>query len=130
MIDHLSVAVRSLEASTRFYEAVLGTIGYSKLVERPTSVGFGKQYPEFWLNARPDMPAVGTDTGSHVCLRARSKAEVEEFHRVALGSGGTDSGAPGARHYTKSTVFAAFIVDPDGNRVEAMTILPSVENSG
>jgi catechol 2,3-dioxygenase-like lactoylglutathione lyase family enzyme len=130
LIDHLSIGVRSLETSTLFYEAVLRAIGYSKMVERPASVGFGTKYPEFWINARPDMAPIDAHAGSHVCLRAKSPAEVEEFHRRALANGGADGGAPGVRHYTKGNVFAAFIVDPDGNRVEAMTILPSAENSG
>jgi catechol 2,3-dioxygenase-like lactoylglutathione lyase family enzyme len=130
LIDHLSIGVRSLETSTRFYEAVLGAIGYSKMVERPASVGFGTKYPEFWINARPLMAPVDAQAGSHVCLRARSPAEVEEFHRRALANGGADGGPPGTRHYTKGAVFATFIVDPDGNRVEAMAILPSVENTG
>ncbi len=130
MIDHLSVGVLSLEDSTRFYEAVLGTIGYSRLVTRPHSVGFGTKYPEFWINARPGMDRIHAETGSHVCLRAKSSAEVEEFHRAALANGGANGGAPAVRQYTRSAVFAAFIVDPDGNRIEAMTILPSAENDG
>lgn len=129
MIDHVSISVRSLEDGVRFYEAVLGAIGYSKLVVRPQSAGFGTKYPEFWLNVRPAMNAAGADTGRHVCLRAKGTAEVEAFHRVALASGGADGGAPAVRHYTKGSVFAAFIVDPDGNRVEALTILPSAENT-
>lgn len=129
MIDHASISVRSLENSARFYHAVLGAIGYAKLVVRPHAVGFGTKYPEFWINARPAMNAADADTGHHVCLRAKSTAEVEEFHRVALANGGADGGAPAVRHYTKSSVFAAFIVDPDGNRVEALTILPSGENA-
>jgi catechol 2,3-dioxygenase-like lactoylglutathione lyase family enzyme len=130
LIDHVSIAVRSLDDSARFYEAVLGAIGYSKLVVRPGAVGFGTKYPEFWINARPGMSPIDKDTGSHVSLRAKSRAEVEEFHRVALAGGGTDGGAPTIRQYTKGAVLAAFIVDPDGNRIEAMTILPSAEKSG
>lgn len=55
MIDHISLAVRDLASSAAFYEAVLAPLGYRKLVERPASIGFGKKYPEIWLNARPDM---------------------------------------------------------------------------
>ena len=127
MIDHVSVGVRSIERATRFYEAVLGAIGHAKLVVRPRSVGFGTRYAEFWINLRPDMTPAD---GHHVCLRARSAAEVEAFHRAALAEGGTDDGAPGPRVYSKGTVYAAFVRDPDGNRIEALTVLPSPDGTG
>jgi catechol 2,3-dioxygenase-like lactoylglutathione lyase family enzyme len=128
LIDHVSVAVRSIERATRFYEAVLGAIGHVKLVVRPRTVGFGTRYAEFWINLRPDMAPVAADSGSHVCLRARSVAEVENFHRIALAEGGTDDGKPGPRIYSKGRVYTAFIRDPDGNRIEALTILPSPDD--
>ena len=72
MIDHISVAVRDLQAAARFYEALLATLGMSKLREWPDeSIGFGKKYPEFWINKRADMAPVVRDSGTHVCLRAR-----------------------------------------------------------
>ena len=83
MIDHVSVAVRDLEAASRFYEAVLGAIGLSKLVVRPATVGFGKKYPEFWLNLRRDMAAIAPDSGAHVGLRARSSEMIDAFHATA-----------------------------------------------
>ena len=58
MIDHVSISVRDLKAAARFYEAVLGAIGYARLRNRPATVGFGKRYPEFWLNHRPGMPEI------------------------------------------------------------------------
>ena len=85
MIDHVSIAVRDLAASARFYEPVLAEIGLKKIVDRDDTVGFGKTYPEFWLNSRPDMPQVPTDCGTHICLRAR---EVEGVDRSGLGLGG------------------------------------------
>src|ERR671923_287819 len=69
MIDHASIGVRDLAAAAAFYERVLATIGLQKLVAREGTVGFGKKYPEFWLNARPAMARIGSDTGSHLCLR-------------------------------------------------------------
>ena len=121
MIDHVSIGVRSLDKSSRFYERVLATIGYSKLVTRAHTVGFGARYAEFWINSRPDMPTVGADTGNHVCLRAKSVEAVKSFHAAAIANGGTDDGAPGPRQYSKGSVFAAFIRDPDGNRIEVLT---------
>ncbi|HLT78762.1 MAG TPA: VOC family protein [Ferrovibrio sp.] len=119
MIDHISLAVRDLASSAAFYEAVLAPLGYRKLVERPASIGFGKKYPEIWLNARPDMAPIPEDTGAHVALRARDTAAVEAFHSAALRLGGRDDGAPGPRQAAMTGYFAAFIRDPDGNRIEA-----------
>lgn len=123
MIDHVSIGVRSLERSTRFYEAVLGALGLSKLVVRPKAVGFGSRYAVFWLNLRSDMAPVEHETGSHVALRAESAAAVDAFHRAALAQGATSDGAPGLRHYSKASVYAAFIRDPDGHRIEAMALV-------
>jgi catechol 2,3-dioxygenase-like lactoylglutathione lyase family enzyme len=75
MIDHVSIAVRDLAASAAFYEAVLASLGHARLIERPHTIGFGKRYPEFWLNHRPGMAAVAADTGVHVCLRAPETIE-------------------------------------------------------
>ena len=124
MIDHISVAVSDLSRSTRFYEAVLGVIGYEPLSIRGSTVGFGKQYPEFWINARPDMAPVPERSGAHVCLRVRSAELVDAFHAAALANGGTSNGAPGLRpHERLKGYYAAFVRDLDGNRVEAVTFL-------
>ncbi len=119
MIDHISLQVRDLEASTAFYDRVLQPLGYSRLVERETSVGFGKRYPEIWLNARPSGSPAAADTGAHLCLRAQDEAAVRAFHAAALASGGSDDGAPDSRQAAMTTYFGAFIRDLDGNRVEA-----------
>jgi catechol 2,3-dioxygenase-like lactoylglutathione lyase family enzyme len=122
MIDHISIAVSDLARATRFYEAVLSAIGYELLVVRGSTVGFGKQYPEFWLNARPDMAPLPANNGSHVCLRVRSSELVDVFHSAALANGGTSNGAPGLRPHERLTgYYAAFIRDHDGNRIEAVT---------
>lgn len=122
MIDHVSIQVRDLASSSSFYTYALEPLGYQCLVERAGSVGFGTRYPEFWLNARPDLPTAPADVGAHVCLRARGAEAVSEFHRRALERGATDDGAPGPREASMVTYFAAFIRDPDGNRIEAMTV--------
>lgn len=125
MIDHISLAVRDLARSAAFYEAVLAPLGYRKLVERPASIGFGKTYPEIWLNIRPQMAPVAEDTGAHVALRARDAAAVEAFHAAAIRHGGRDDGAPGPRQAAMTGYFAAFIRDPDGNRIEAASFPPA-----
>ncbi len=99
----------------------LGPLGLSRLVTRPASVGFGKGYPEFWINLRAGMSPVAPESGSHICLRAKSAGEVDAFHAAALNAGGSDDGVPGLRPHERVRYYAAFIRDPDGNRIEAVT---------
>ena len=121
MIDHVSIAVRDLEGCGRFYEAVLATVGYAKLIVRPTTVGFGKKYPDFWLNERRDMVPVHPDSGTHICMRASSVEEVRAFHAAAIAGGGASDGAPGPRPEYTAGYYAAFVRDPEGNKIEAVT---------
>ena len=121
MIDHISVGVSDLERSARFYELTLAPLGLARLVTRPGTVGFGKTYPEFWINFRPGMAQVAREGGAHVCLRAKSAADVDAFHAAALNAGGCSDGAPGLRPHDRVRYYAAFVIDPDGNRIEAVT---------
>jgi catechol 2,3-dioxygenase-like lactoylglutathione lyase family enzyme len=122
VIDHISIAVSDLGRATRFYEAVLGVIGYAPIDVRGATVGFGKKYSEFWINARPEMAPLPQNSGAHVCLRVRSTELVDAFHAAALANGGTSNGPPGLRpHDGEGGYYAAFIRDHDGNRVEAVT---------
>ncbi|TMJ33455.1 MAG: VOC family protein [Alphaproteobacteria bacterium] len=121
MIDHMSICVRDLDRATPFYEAVLETLGYSKLRTSPNSVGFGKTYPEFWINLRAGMRPLDSDNGAHVAVRAPTTAAVDAFHAAALAAGGHSDGAPGQRPQYSPAYYAAFIRDPDGNRIEAVT---------
>jgi catechol 2,3-dioxygenase-like lactoylglutathione lyase family enzyme len=121
MIDHVSVGVRDLERAAQFYEVTLAPLGLSRLVTRLATVGFGKSYPEFWINLRADTALLQRDRGAHICLRAKSTREVNAFHAAALSAGGSSDGAPGLRPHDRVRYYAAFIVDPDGNRIEAVT---------
>jgi catechol 2,3-dioxygenase-like lactoylglutathione lyase family enzyme len=121
MIDHVSVGVSDLQRSARFYELALAPLGLSKLVTRPASVGFGKAYSEFWINLRTGMPEVPVASGVHICLRAKTTAEVDAFHAAALNAGGSSDGAPGLRPHDRVRYYAAFVRDLDGNRIEAVT---------
>ena len=120
MIDHVSIGVRDLEASARFYAAALASLGYARLVTRADQIAFGTKYPEFWLNRRTSMPPVATDTGSHICLRARSAEAIDAFHKSAIEHGGTDDGAPGPRADYGPAYYGAFARDLDGHKIEAM----------
>src|SRR3954470_9501464 len=101
MIDHISVGVSDLERSATFYEAALGALGLTRVVTRPRTIGFGKTYPEFWINLREGMPRVPPESGVHICLRARTTAEVDAFHAAALSAGGAPAGAPGIRPHDR-----------------------------
>jgi catechol 2,3-dioxygenase-like lactoylglutathione lyase family enzyme len=121
VIDHVSVAVSDLAAAAAFYDRLLGPLGYTRLVERERTVGFGKKYPEIWLNLREGMVPVGPGTGAHIALRARDEAAVRAFHAAALAHGGSDAGAPGPRQAAMTEYYGAFVHDPDGNKIEAVT---------
>jgi catechol 2,3-dioxygenase-like lactoylglutathione lyase family enzyme len=121
MIDHISVGVSDLERAARFYEATLAALGLTRVVTRPATIGFGKAYPEFWINLRAGMTPVARESGVHICLRAKTTGEVDAFHAAALQAGGCSDGAPGLRPHDRVRYYAAFVIDPDGNRIEAVT---------
>jgi catechol 2,3-dioxygenase-like lactoylglutathione lyase family enzyme len=124
MIDHISIAVRDIKKAEAFYAAVLATLGLAKMREWPdAAIGFGKKHPEFWINARDAMDRVAQDSGVHICLRAPDTAAVDAFHAAALKAGGTSDGEPGMRPHYYDGYYAAFIRDPDGNRIEAVTFV-------
>jgi catechol 2,3-dioxygenase-like lactoylglutathione lyase family enzyme len=124
MIDHISIAVRDLKKGEPFYTALLAPLGMTKLREWPdAAIGFGKKYPEFWINRRAAMDRIAQDSGVHICLRAPDTATVDAFYAAALNAGGTSDGAPGLRAKYHTNYYAAFIRDPDGNRIEAVTFL-------
>ncbi len=124
MIDHISLAVRDLNAAEAFYTALLAPLGMAKLREWPqAAIGFGKKYPEFWINRRDGMDRVAADSGVHIALRAPDQASVDAFHAAALKAGGISDGAPGLRAKYHGSYYAAFIRDADGNRIEAVTFI-------
>jgi len=121
LIDHVSVAVVDIAAATRFYDMLLATLGIARLETRPATVGFGKKYPEFWINLRAET--IAASGGAHICFRARTTDMVNAFHAAAVAAGGTCDGAPGLRPQHGDGYYAAFIRDPDGNRIEAVTFI-------
>jgi catechol 2,3-dioxygenase-like lactoylglutathione lyase family enzyme len=124
MIDHVSIAVRDLKKAEAFYAALLAPLGMIKLREWPgAAIGFGKKYPDFWINKRSAMDRVASDSGVHICLRAPDAPAVDAFHAAALEAGGASDGAPGPRPEYHGGYYAAFICDCDGNRIEAVTFL-------
>jgi len=128
MIDHVSIPVTNLPRAVKFYDEVLKPLGYTRLVEREATVGFGKRYPEFWLNLRDAVVLARSGSGAHVAFRARDVQTVQSFYDAAMANGGTCDGPPGPRKATHPDYFAAFVRDFDGNRVEAVTFVETKDD--
>ena len=117
MFDHIGLRVTDLAASARFYEAALAPLGYAVCSRDATSVGLGPpEAPALWLH----HAAPGSGSGTHVAFRAPDRATVARFHAAGLAAGGQDNGTPGLRTDYAPTYYAAFLIDPDGNNIEAV----------
>lgn len=119
MLDHVSIGVRDVAAAKRFYDAALQPLGYQCLSPGDTSLGYGKESADFWALATENPVPANPHSGLHVCFKAPTRRSVADFHRAALANGGRDNGAPGLRDEYGPNYFAAFVVDPDGYRLEA-----------
>ncbi len=124
MIDHVSIGVRDIKAAKRFYDAALQPLGYTCLSEGDSSLGYGQGAVVFWISVADRPVPADASSGLHFCLSAPSRKSVDSFHAAALKSGGRDNGAPGIRADYDPQYYAAFVVDPDGYRLEAMTHAP------
>ncbi len=122
MIDHVTLHVADAEASRAFYDKVLAPLGYAVAHSWPEGAGYGTEEggPDFWIR-REGAPGAPV----HVALRAKGRAAVRAFHAAALAAGGRDNGAPGLREHYGPTYYAAFVIDPDGNNLEAVCHEPS-----
>jgi catechol 2,3-dioxygenase-like lactoylglutathione lyase family enzyme len=114
VIHHVSVDARNLELSARFYDAVLGSLGWRRHVDNDDLVAWGIVRPVF-------VAAAGGDHGSpsgHVCFAASGISAVKAAWEGGVAAGGTDDGAPGPRPEYGGSYYSAYLLDPDGHRVE------------
>jgi catechol 2,3-dioxygenase-like lactoylglutathione lyase family enzyme len=116
-MDHVGFEVSDLQRSALFYDAVLHVLGGRRMLESAQAVAYGVNAPEFWIVVRGRRPAPGY---GHVALQASGRAAVDAAHRAGLACGGRDDGAPGARPQYGSGCYAAYLLDPDGLRVEVV----------
>jgi catechol 2,3-dioxygenase-like lactoylglutathione lyase family enzyme len=121
MIDHTGIGVADVARSAVFYDAALGALGLRRVVQLPEGVGsdgigYGVDYPFFWIDRfHPHS------VKQHTAFAANSRADVDAFHAAALTAGGGDNGGPGLRAGGyPSGYYAAFVLDPDGNNIEAV----------
>ena len=124
MLHHVSFAVANLSASGAFYDAALGALGYRRVFEDDTAIGYGIEdgKDKFCLKLR--SPAVAPGPGFHLAFSAASRGAVDLFHSAALAVGGQDNGPPGLRPHYGPSYYAAFLVDPDGHHIEAVINAP------
>jgi catechol 2,3-dioxygenase-like lactoylglutathione lyase family enzyme len=118
VIDHIKLHVADFDRSRAFYEAALAPLGYRVMLEpAPGIAGFGAERPDFWIAQRGDGDPA---TVAHVAFRADSAAGTAAFHAAALTAGGVDNGEPGPRPQYHPRYVGGFVLDPDGNNVEAV----------
>lgn len=123
LIDHVSLTVRQLPDVIDFYKAIFAALGAEVAYEQEDAIGFGERNApgdgdHSYLSVRQSNDA-SVDPRRHCCFKALSPAQVEAFHAAGLANGGSDAGAPGLRHY-HARYYAAFLLDPEGNKVEAV----------
>lgn len=123
MLDHVSIAVTDLPRAARFYDAIMGALAVPCVWREQAAVGYGRRNSPVddtstYLTIR--LGAAPADAACHWCFRAPDRSSVRAFHAAGLANGGVDDGEPGLRPHYHHGYFAAFLRDPDGNRVEAV----------
>ena len=123
MLSHVSLGTNDADRAARFYDPVLAVLGLRKLDERDGAIDYGTSMTLFSLEKPTDGRPASVGNGVHVCFAAETRAMVDEFYRTALASGGTDAGPPGLRPEYDANYYGAFVRDPDGNKIEAVSFL-------
>lgn len=121
MIDHMSVGVDDLEKAKQFYTGVLSTMGYGLMAEMNGLVAYGDTSIQFLAMLPFDGNIYSAGNGMHVAFRAATADQVDAFHAAAMAAGAVCEGAPGVRAYPHDEVYAAYVRDPFGHKLEALT---------
>lgn len=119
IISHVSVGTNDLDKATAFYDKVLATIGAKRVEQHPGAVAYGKLFPEFWVQTPYNEQMASPSNGVHIAFFASNKEEVDAFFKAAVEAGATDDGAPGGRPHYGPPYYGCFVIDPDGNKIEA-----------
>ena len=119
ILHHVSVGTDDLERACAFYDAVMPHLGARRVMNVPSAVAYGKEFPELWIGKPLDEGKAIAGNGTHVCFIAPSRDAVDAFHAAGLEAGGTDEGAPGPRPYYGPGYYGAFLRDLDGHKIEA-----------
>ena len=119
MLDHVSIGVRDLAKTKAFYDTTLGALGYRCMREDADLLGYGADTVQFWISPSAHPVAPDMQSGLHFCFAAPSRESVDAFHSKALAAGGKDNGGPGIRTDYSPGYYAAFVIDPEGYRLEA-----------
>ena len=119
MFNHVSLGVRNVAKAKKFYDAALKPLGYTCLSSAETSLGYGGDAVALWVGASASPVPADMQSGLHFCFTAPTRKSVDAFYKAALAAGGRDNGKPGLRADYGADYYAAFVVDPDGYRLEA-----------
>jgi catechol 2,3-dioxygenase-like lactoylglutathione lyase family enzyme len=119
MFNHISIGVRDIARSKKFYDAALKPLGFKCLSEDANGLGYGKDSVVLWIGKVAKPVPADAQSNLHFCFDAPSRKSVDAFHADGLGAGGKDNGKPGLRADYGANYYAAFVVDPDGYRLEA-----------
>jgi catechol 2,3-dioxygenase-like lactoylglutathione lyase family enzyme len=131
MLHHVSVGVADVARAAEFYDAVLGALGYKRTAQYlPYAIAYGEGVSEFWIQLPADKGTPSPGKGAHFGFKASNQNAVHRFHETALASGGKDDGAPGPRPDYGPDYYGAFVLDPFGNKVEAVFIAGEARSRG
>jgi len=119
ILSHVSLGSNRFDEAAAFYDAVLATLGCTRILSHPGAQAWGREYPEFWLQTPIDGQPASIGNGTHVGFFAADKASVDAFHHAALNAGAADEGAPGPREEYGAPYYGCFVRDLDGHKIEA-----------
>jgi len=123
VISHVSLGTNDYPRAKAFYDKVLATLQIPCVMDFPGGAGYGRKFPEFWIQSPHDGGRASVGNGVHISFLANSIDEVRAFHAKAIELGGKDDGAPGYRKEYTENYYAAFVRDLDGNKIEAMLMV-------